>query len=547
MNRVICWIPHSAFDISEGLAFKDNEFDFSRLTADDEGYVYAVNVFYAGSCPNNWSEGLWPHCWSLASRYRLTSGRYAYDYQITDIGNELSLATFCHENGHMVCDYPDLYDYGYESRGVGDYCLMCAGGRDEKNPTEICAYLKYKAGWTKEVISTTNQKQVKLQATKNEVFIYPKNQTEYFIIENRHKAARDISLPGSGLAIWHVDELGSNNDEQMSKDRHYECSLEQADNNFDLENGYNNGDGTDLFNAQNKDSFSDSTLPNSNWWGGSESGMTISEISNVGSEMTFKTGSTNGDIIKFSETSKPKISIPDHDPLGITDTITFSDQATISSIKVSVDITHTYRGDLRVTLIAPSGMSIILHNRKGSGKDNLKCVFDEITTPQLRNLIGQSIAGNWTIHVQDLAYVDTGVLNNWGLEIEGIVDSVVTIEESPGVRIPDNDPNGITQKLETNVAGIIKDISVGIDITHTYIRDLIVTLISPQGTNVKLHNRTGGSSDNIVKTYTNETTPGLNQIPGEQISGEWTLKVADLEGADLGKLNHWELKITREI
>ena len=534
--------------IIEALAyFKENEFDFNRLTADDEGYVYALNVFYAGYCPNNWSEGLWPHSWSLAAPYKLDSGRYAYDYQITDIGSELSLATFCHENGHMVCDYPDLYDYGYESRGAGVYCLMCSGGQNEKNPTQICAYLKYKAGWTQEIIPSTGQKQVTLSAENNEVFIYPKNQTEYFIIENRQKNGRDVSLPGSGLAIWHVDELGSNNNEQMEQTRHYECSLEQADNKFDLELGNNAGDSTDLFNAQNNNLFADSTTPNSKWWNGSESGMTICEISNAGMEMTFKTEPINGGITVFRKTSNPKIAIPDFDPVGITDTITFSDHATISQIKVSVDITHTYRGDLCVILIAPSGTTVILHNRKGSKEDDIKCVFDDISTPQLRNLIGQSITGNWTLQIQDLARIDTGVLNNWGLEIEGLIDTVVKIEESPGIRIPDNDPNGIIRTLETDTAGIIKDIAVGIDITHTYIRDLIVILTSPQGTSVKLHNRTGGSSDNIVKTFTIATTPGIIQILGEQLRGEWKLEVADLEGLDVGKLNHWELKITREL
>jgi M6 family metalloprotease-like protein len=532
--------------ITEALAyFKDNNFDFSQLSADDGGYVYALNVFYAGNCPNNWSEGLWPHSWSLASRYMLETGRYAYDYQITDIGNELSLATFCHENGHMVCDYPDLYDYGYESRGTGVYCLMCAGGHDEKNPTQICAYLKYKAGWTKEVVPTTDQKQVTLVSGKNEVFIYPKNQTEYFMIENRQKSGRDASLPGSGLAIWHVDELGSNNYEQMDKNRHYECSLEQADNKFDLEHGNNYGDSTDLFNAQNNDTFTDSTNPNSKWWDGKESGMSVLEISETGTEMTFKAEPTNGGVTVFSKTSTPQIAIPDNDPAGIADTITFTESATISVIKVSVDITHTYRGDLRVILTSPSGTSVILHNRKGSREDDIKQVFDEISTPQLRNFAGQSIKGNWTIQVQDLARIDTGVLNRWGLEIEGLVDSVVTIEESPGVRIPDNDPNGVVQEVNTDASGVVKDITVGIDITHTYIRDLLVTLTSAKGTSVKLHNRTGGSSDNIVKTYTIATTTDLGQIIGEQIKGTWKLKVADLEGWDRGKLNHWEVKITR--
>ena len=39
-------------------------FDFSGLSADGSGFIYALNIFYAGPVVNNWSEGLWPHSWS---------------------------------------------------------------------------------------------------------------------------------------------------------------------------------------------------------------------------------------------------------------------------------------------------------------------------------------------------------------------------------------------------------------------------------------------------------------------------------------------------
>ena len=53
----------------------------------------------------------------------------AYRYQMTDMRDALLLRTFCHENGHMICDFPDLYDYGYESKGTGRYCLMSSSGK----------------------------------------------------------------------------------------------------------------------------------------------------------------------------------------------------------------------------------------------------------------------------------------------------------------------------------------------------------------------------------------------------------------------------------
>jgi subtilisin-like proprotein convertase family protein len=266
--------------------------------------------------------------------------------------------------------------------------------------------------------------------------------------------------------------------------------------------------------------------------------------------MTFRAqiGDEDGDKL-FQATSTPAKDIPDNSQVGIRDVIRFAEAATISSIKVSVDITHTYRGDLRVTLYAPSGLAVILHNRQGGRADNLKSLFDLSSTPDLSSLVGQSLTGEWILHVQDLASADRGRLNSWGLEIKGKVGGgdVIILEESPGVNIPDKDPVGIERALTVAASGQVQEVEVSIDITHTYIGDLIVTLISPQGTKVDLHRRSGSSADNIIKTYTLQTTTDLQKLVGESMQGQWKLKVADLAGQDLGKLNRWSLKLRRKV
>lgn len=266
---------------------KSQGFNFSQLSSDSNGLIYALNVFYVGPRVNNWAEGLWPHSWSLASPYDVGGGKKLYDYQITNMGSELTLRTFCHENGHMICDFPDLYDYGGQSAGVGNYCLMCYGGND-KNPVQVCAYLKNEAGWASKVTAITPGLTASLAAAKNEFYLYSKNANEYFLIENRQKTGRDTFLPDAGLAIWHVDEQkNGNEEEQMTPSQHYECSLEQADNRFDLEKGVNAGDNADLFRASYKTEFSDSTSPAGKWWDGSNSGLKIAQISAVAATMTF--------------------------------------------------------------------------------------------------------------------------------------------------------------------------------------------------------------------------------------------------------------------
>ena len=267
-------------------------FDFTQLTVDNSGYVYATNIFYAGGVDNDWSEGLWPHCSSLPD-YELMPGIIAADYQITALGEQLTLGTFCHENGHMICDFPDLYDYGqddFQSSGVGSFCLMCAGANiNEQDPTEVGAYLKFKAGWADSVTAITAGLNATIRSDSNDFFIHRKNEVEYFIIESREKTGRDQALPGSGLAIWHVDELGDNEHQGRAPLLHYECSLVQADGLFDLERGRTPyGEAKDLFHAGGVASFSDSTSPNSRWWSGAPSGLRISEISAAGGSMTFE-------------------------------------------------------------------------------------------------------------------------------------------------------------------------------------------------------------------------------------------------------------------
>lgn len=265
-----------------------NKFDFSRLTVDSNGYIRALSVFYAGTCPNAWSEGLWPHAWGLASTYSVGSRKF-HDYQITDLGSQLTLRTFCHENGHMVCDFPDLYDYddvnvGY---GVGHYSLMCYGGSDT-NPVQVDAYLKHAAGWGSRVTTLGSGMTATVEAGKNDFLIHAKNAAEYFIIENRQKSGRDASLPDAGIAIWHVDVNGNNSYEQMTPAQHYELSLEQADNRFDMERKVNGGDADDLYGGA-QGAFGAGTAPSSNWWDGSASGLEIESISAVAASMTVKT------------------------------------------------------------------------------------------------------------------------------------------------------------------------------------------------------------------------------------------------------------------
>lgn len=77
-------------------------------------------------------------------------------------------------------------------------------------------------------------------------------------------------------------------------------------------------------------------------------------------------------------------------------------------------------------------------------------------------------------------------------------------------------------------------LKVDVNILHTYIGDLKVDLVAPDGTLYNLHNRTGGSADNIIKSVTVNAS-------SEVANGVWKLRVNDNANLDTGKIDSWKL------
>jgi len=59
-----------------------------------------------------------------------------------------------------------------------------------------------------------------------------------------------------------------------------------------------------------------------------------------------------------------------------------------------------------------------------------------------------------------------------------------------------------------------------------------------------LRTRGGGSQDNLVRSFRFADTPALRALRGQSLQGAWKLRVADLEAAEVGKLNRWDLNIS---
>ena len=100
----------------------------------------------------------------------------------------------------------------------------------------------------------------------------------------------------------------------------------------------------------------------------------------------------------------------------ITDNATVNSPITVSgrtgtasaTTPVAVNIVHTYKGDLKVDLVAPDGSVYVLHNRAGGSADNIVQTFSV-------NLSSEALNGTWNLRVNDNAAGDVGYVNSWSI------------------------------------------------------------------------------------------------------------------------------------
>jgi subtilisin family serine protease len=111
-------------------------------------------------------------------------------------------------------------------------------------------------------------------------------------------------------------------------------------------------------------------------------------------------------------TNGTDVSIPDAGS-AVTSTITISGcgRSASSSSTIAVDITHTYRGDLTVALIAPDGTSYSL--KSSSSSDSA----DNVQTTYTANLSSEAADGAWKLSVRDVYSSDTGTIGSWTLTV----------------------------------------------------------------------------------------------------------------------------------
>lgn len=243
-------------------------------------------------------------------------------------------------------------------------------------------------------------------------------------------------------------------------------------------------------------------------------------------------GTTLGASVNYASTDVPK-AIPDNNPTGITSALTVATTGTVGKVRVHVNITHTWDGDLIIKLLPPVGSPITLVSRRGSSGDNFTgtTLDDAATTPissgtapfagtyrpeqPLSAANGQAINGSWMLSVSDNAAADVGTLTGWSLDIQPAIP-VCSVYTGPSIFAVSQSGGALGASTPITITGLHFPTTVSVSFgsqTATNVRvvsDTKITAVTPPGTS-------GGAVD--VSVSTADSIPVTVKIPGGFVYG----------------------------
>jgi M6 family metalloprotease-like protein len=259
--------------VNEMLTYFDPMVDFSKFDNDKNGTTESISFVYAGS-GQTWGQGLWPHSgWIGQKKDGVTLG----SYNMSDMGSGLGLYVFCHETGHMIFGWPDLYWFG-------DYCIM--GNRmSDDNPVPVNDFFRADQGWIPTTTITSSDNAVFTAVPNSMAYRYcnPSNKNQMYLWSNIKNTGRYSTLRGKGVLMFKYDNSINGNTSGTSR----QLYVVEADGNNAMAASQWPGPGsaaTDFFSSANKADFSSATTPKSEW------GLKIYKISAVTDSMIFSVG-----------------------------------------------------------------------------------------------------------------------------------------------------------------------------------------------------------------------------------------------------------------
>ena len=131
-----------------------------------------------------------------------------------------------------------------------------------------------------------------------------------------------------------------------------------------------------------------------------------SAFSGVSLQASWSTGGGSGGVQTYSNATA--VTIVDNATVESAIAVSGRTGNAPASTPVTVDISHTWKGDLKVDLVAPDGSVYVLSNYAGGSADDIKQTFNV-------NLSSEALNGSWKLRVNDKASGDTGRINSWSI------------------------------------------------------------------------------------------------------------------------------------
>ncbi len=145
------------------------------------------------------------------------------------------------------------------------------------------------------------------------------------------------------------------------------------------------------------------------------------------------------------------------------------------------------------------------------------------------------------------AYSTTGHSKNYGYGRLNAETAVKLAKQNVGRLVvvnkllnePIPDLGRVSGTIDSTETTPVENVLISVRLQHTYLGDLVITVIPPAASGLSkviLHNRTGGSRNNLDRQYDPSNTPGLAAYIGKKCHGTWTVQVEDKAAQDSGTL-----------
>lgn len=269
--------------------------DFSQYDNDGDGAVDYFAVIWTGP-DNGWGNFWWGYQTTFQdTAYKLDAksfGTYSWQWESNPVGGAYDPLVLIHETGHAL-GLPDYYDYEPlvgNAGGVGGLDMMDGNWGDHN------AFSKFMLGWLDPVTVSAGADSGTLRpsdANPDAIKLMPEAEAgqifgEYFIAQNRDQAGNDLTIPASGLLIWHVDSRlnagGTDFIYDNSVTDHKLLRLMEADGLEEIDTGAF-ADAGDFYAGAS--AFGPGTSPNSAKHDGSYTGVSLGNIGGTPASTTF--------------------------------------------------------------------------------------------------------------------------------------------------------------------------------------------------------------------------------------------------------------------